>query len=663
MPLSPEFSGHPMEVKLEPQGSSCLLEEGHIQQPHHDESPPGSDSCGPVAGTVRSKEEPQDESSNEPPITVVKTEPYDIAVLEGQDQMGHSCDSNSQVPTATTGTFHIENEPRDIRHPVSSGCGSSCEQFNIDVTAVEPPLKDTVPVTVDGPCADSKPRDVSPDRNETQGAGKSSATSDKKGRLYKRTDTGHLGTRLKTYKVNAFTCVTCSTTFYRMSAVGANAKLCTSEGPYRCEACTLACMSQVSLKRHSPVHACALSDQLPSASEDQMVRPDASSQSKYATDHTPNGTVCPEEFNQSTQLWHHRRTHTGEEAHKCDPPLATSDSHEQTRADGKPYKCRFCPAGFTNTYNLRVHERTHTGEKPYKCDICPAEFAQSTTLRRHRQTHTGEKPYKCSLCPAEFSQTHHLKNHSRTHTGEKPYKCDLCDAMFIKSTALKRHKRIHTCENPYKCDICSASFSQGMQLWQHKQTHTDAKPYKCDVCPAEFNRKTNLQRHKRTHTGEKPYKCHLCPVEFSQMSNLKDHMWTHTGEKPYKCDRCDAGFSRSTHLKHHLLGHAGKKAFKCNLCDAGFGRGTHLRRHMQIHTGERPYKCDLCPAEFSQMHHLKNHVRTHTGEKPYKCHLCPAQFSQMHHLNGHIRTHSHEKPSKCNPCGASQSDAYSIETG
>ncbi|XP_064462687.1 uncharacterized protein LOC135373407 [Ornithodoros turicata] len=131
MQLSPEFSGQLVRVKLEPPDVPCLPEEGQTQQQHCKESSSGGDADGTIGGMCNIKEEPREVSSNEDPIIEVKTEPYNIAVLTEQEQMGHSCDST--LEGATLGMCHIKEEPQEDssnEHPTTV---VKTEAYNIPI--------------------------------------------------------------------------------------------------------------------------------------------------------------------------------------------------------------------------------------------------------------------------------------------------------------------------------------------------------------------------------------------------------------------------------------------------------------------------------------------------------------------------------------------------
>ncbi|XP_064462665.1 zinc finger protein 431-like [Ornithodoros turicata] len=557
-------------------------------------------STGAAVGMGDVKEEPREDFSDERPITVVKTEPYNAAITAGQDQTGYSIDPTSQVsePMASTGVLHIKDEPcEDTCDPASSCCTPWSTQLNVNTTEVQAPSNNAVPVTVNSRPTDSETRDVAQD----QGCHILVHTPDKsiQGPSPSECLMGEerLGCDLST---TPFTL--CESPKNRWS---------TGENP-----CKLT--HTASLQHHNPMPA---------------------GQEPYKCD------ICLSEFRRSNHLRAHVRAHMGEKSYKCDHcPAEYSQSqelqvHTRTHTGEKPYECELCPAEFRHRASLRCHKRIHTGEMPYRCNLCTARFRHPATLLCHMRMHTGEKPYKCNLCSAEYSQSKELQVHKQTHMGEKPYECDLCPAEFRDHSSLRRHKRIHTGEKPYKCNLCTEQFRWSQALRVHKRTHTGEAPYKCKLCPAMFQWGHALRGHERIHTGETPYKCSLCPAEFRWSQALRVHEWEHTGKKPFKCNICPAEFFQRTDLKRHENTHTGAKPYKCDLCPAAYSQCGPLQHHKRTHTGEKPYKCDLCPAEFTCNRNLRRHKQTHAGEKSYECNICSAMFSYDASLKRHKKTH------------------------
>ncbi|XP_064463880.1 zinc finger protein ZFP2-like [Ornithodoros turicata] len=558
MPLPPEFRGRVLRVKLEPLDVACLAGEGQAHQQH----------CGMTAGTCDIKQEPREESSKEHAIIKVKTEPYEVVILTGQDLMGHNCQSTSEGEKSTQNfANNFSLMPSQLGNPFGRGRPSDKRR-----------KKDTNKEEARDTCVYKSSR-AGPLESRL---GEMPLPPEFRGRVVRvklePLDVACLAEEGQAHQQHCgMTAGTCDIKQEpREESSKEHAIMKVKTEPYN-----VAILTGQDLKGHN-CQSTSEDAQMGEKCSGRNIYPAALWTSGSDENHVANHTdkrpyksdVCPAEFSLS----------------------GNTKQHKQTRSCKKPYKCDVCPAKFSRSSDVQRHKRAHTVEKPYKCDVCHAEFRQSWTLQQHKRTHTGEKPYKCNVCPAKFRQTGQLWHHKRTHTGEKPHKCDVCLAKFSRSWHLQQHKRTHTGEKPYKCDVCPAKFSRSWYLQQHKRTHTGEKPYKCNVCPAKFSQSGILQRHKRTHTGvsacdarrqgEKPYKCDVCPAKFSRGADLRKHMRTHTGEKPYKCDVCKAKFRQRRTLSRHKRTHTDLR------------HSTNLQCNKKTYMGVKTYKCNLSTAEF-----------------------------------------------------------------
>ena len=166
----------------------------------------------------------------------------------------------------------------------------------------------------------------------------------------------------------------------------------------------------------------------------------------------------------------------------------------------------------------------HVGGKPFHCKECGKGVSQSCNWKIHMQMHTEEKPFICKECEVGFSHSGNLKKHMGTLTGEKPFTCQECGVGFSRSGSLESHMRTHTGEKPVICKECGVGFSQSCHMKLHMRTHTGEKPYTCQECGVGFSHSGDLEKHMRTHTVEKAFTCKECGVGFSQPGDLKRYM-------------------------------------------------------------------------------------------------------------------------------------------
>lgn len=125
-----------------------------------------------------------------------------------------------------------------------------------------------------------------------------------------------------------------------------------------------------------------------------------------------------------------------------EPEQGQQSPERKKKRRGKSQQCPYCFKQFNQSTHLEVHVRSHIGYKPFQCTYCSKRFTQGGNLRTHMRLHTGEKPFTCEVCNRQFSRKGNLAAHMLTHNKEKPFECKLddCDKSFTQLGNLKSHQ-------------------------------------------------------------------------------------------------------------------------------------------------------------------------------------------------------------------------------
>ncbi|XP_067635455.1 uncharacterized protein [Eurosta solidaginis] len=489
-------------------------------------------------------------------------------------------------------------------------------------------------------------------------------------------------------------CDFCEMRFAQATCLREHLRTHTGEKPYKCKYCDRCFTTKKLLNKHLRVHL---------------------------GDNIHRCKFCPLAFHLVSELRLHSTTHKDEEA-----KLGVNRSKEnledgkQLKHQGNELECDICGKCFKKRSNLWLHKRNHSGERPYKCDICEKRFALPSRVTAHMRTHTGERPYKCKYCESAFWRISVLYTHLRLHLGINIHRCKFCPLAFPLASELRLHLASHKNEDAetrernmtalkeedaklkqkilnrkptryknirdknyqYPCDICGKHFKRTSHLNRHKQSHSDEKPHKCDLCEKRFTQAATLKDHMRTHTGEKPYKCKYCERCFATRCVLYTHLRVnHLGDNIHRCEFCPLAFRLASELRVHSTTHKDEDPethernmaalreeeaklkvnrdktihdknyqYPCDICGKRFKKNWDLNLHKRIHSGENPHKCDCCETRFATVARLREHMRTHTGEKPYKCKYCERCFSRGGVLNRHLRVHLGYNIHRCKFC-------------
>ncbi|KAM6929882.1 LOW QUALITY PROTEIN: uncharacterized protein zbtb48 [Lycodopsis pacificus] len=226
-------------------------------------------------------------------------------------------------------------------------------------------------------------------------------------------------------------------------------------------------------------------------------------------------SICPEQFMRKKNLTiHMMKVHGYPKPYPCPqcPKIFLTRSelhvHEAAKHRGeKPFVCEECGHRAASRNGLQMHIKAiHRNERPFVCNVCGHAFSQKNNLNMHLRIHSGERPYQCHLCGKTFRTQASLDKHHRTHTGERPFSCDVCEQRFTEKGALIRHKASkHEEGRPHFCDICGKTFKAREQLRVHLRRHKGVRNFECIDCGYKFTRQAHLRRHIQIHKRTENY--------------------------------------------------------------------------------------------------------------------------------------------------------------
>ncbi|XP_040065974.1 zinc finger protein 471-like isoform X1 [Ixodes scapularis] len=130
----------------------------------------------------------------------------------------------------------------------------------------------------------------------------------------------------------------------------------------------------------------------------------------------------------------HSNQHLERQQCPADSPSKEQDMRCNTEIDesGRTFECHLCPEAFQENSQLVNHIGMHTCEKPFRCQESSETFFLSSSLDSHIQVHTSKKSHKCQEFSEAFAQSDTLAIHMQTHTGK-------CSQTFDMRAALKAH--------------------------------------------------------------------------------------------------------------------------------------------------------------------------------------------------------------------------------
>ncbi|XP_050522101.1 zinc finger protein 665-like [Daktulosphaira vitifoliae] len=272
----------------------------------------------------------------------------------------------------------------------------------------------------------------------------------------------------------------------------------------------------------------------------------------YIKDYKCN--VCPKSYTSKQGISKHIREYHPELCINSNVPLDLIRSQnelnrqEQSRDNGKMFKCFKCPKTYPLKSSLNRHVREYHSEifiedvfstqqnvKNNEANIHIAKKKIIESIENDKSEKSGELN-KCEICSLVYArkitfdsqeelEEHIMLQHDKNNkqTLKVVHKCNVCLKIFLTYSDLKLHSQSHFVEKPYECNICSKRFSFNLDLVKHKKSHAEVILKKCDICDVEYLCEEDMKNHQKLHSSEKPYKCDICQKRFFFNLDLIKH--------------------------------------------------------------------------------------------------------------------------------------------
>lgn len=532
-------------------------------------------------------------------------------------------------------------------------------------------------------------------------------------------------------------CKYCPQVFRHISAYTIHQRIHTGQKPYRCEVCGKNFARLSNLKSHRNVHVQSVSLPCPCCRKKFSGKRDLIA-------HFMTHVKGLERNNEPGQQDSIPDAPLRDTAHSnsgiCNinnnkfPNRYVQKSHKHN--EDKLISCKTCGKEFQTSSQLVVHEKTHRPVKPYACFICAKRFNQIKALKKHSQTHAGT-PFSCSHCGCAFCDLPALRMHQISKLCNQKERLNgvNCDNEGFLVT----HGVSGQVNTPlfFKCKICKQLYQKWCQYTLHLQTHTKSPPYLCFTCGQSYEKDSEVTDHcivccqtsgeevacgsslsEILHPRRDTYLKHSLPTDLfsikasqsnsrsnagqfhNNLSNLQTehpmskssqfvkashlpltvHLSTDDQLPPsptpsvmtcdsfneslecvhqvspslwrFKCPRCGHRYKRYRSLCLHMLTHAPAFRYACGHCGHSFERWNKLWLHQRIHHRKgRCYTCSQCSLQFRFLSSYKMHLLNHAEERPFACPLCPQTFAHKEGLHVHqCSFHQTERKFECDVC-------------